>query len=241
VGARRHAREHIVGSPWKSQAPARDALNAAMRSYALVIERTLSSPQRRERAAPTRGGALKERLLQLTLYLTNEVVANIPSATIRHAWYRRALGVELGEGAKVLMHVTFSIRGRPKLGRPGISIGRRSLINQGCWLDGRGGLRIGENVNVSRGTWLLGGDHDIDGTAFDVRYAPMQIGDRAFFGSRAMVLAGLTIGEGAVVAAGALVTKDVAPYAVVAGVPARVVRTRSRDLRYELDYAPLFE
>ena len=56
-----------------------------------------------------------------------------------------------------------------------------------------------------------------------------------------MVLPGVTVGEGAVVAAAALVTKDVAPYAVVAGVPAQVVRTRRRDLHYELAYAPMFE
>jgi acetyltransferase-like isoleucine patch superfamily enzyme len=206
-----------------------------------MIGRSLSRPSALERAGPKASDMLKERLLQLTLYLTNEIVANIPLSTVRHAWYRRALGVELGEGAKVLMHVTFSIRGRPKAGRPGITIGRKSLINQGCWLDGRGGLRIGANVNVSRGTWLLGGDHDVDAPGFGVRYMPMEIGDRAFFGSRALVLAGLTIGEGAVVAAGAVVTKDVPPYAVVAGVPARVVRTRPRDLVYDLDYAPLFE
>ena len=139
------------------------------------------------------------------------------------------------------MHVTFSVRGRPKDGRPGISIGRNSVINQHCWIDGRGGLRIGENVNVSRGVWLLGGDHNIDDPTFTTRFAPTEVGDRSFFGCRAMVLPGVTIGEGAVVAAAALVTKDVAPYAVVAGVPAQVVRTRRRDLHYELAYAPMFE
>ena len=183
----------------------------------------------------------KERLLQLALYLTNDVIANIPSATLRHLWYRRILGIQIAEGAKVFMHVTFSVRGRPKDGRPGISIGRNSVINQHCWIDGRGGLRIGENVNVSRGVWLLGGDHNIDDPTFTTRFAPIEVGDRAFFGCRAMVLPGVTVGEGAVVAAAALVTKDVAPYAVVAGVPAQVVRTRRRDLRYELAYSPMFE
>jgi len=89
--------------------------------------------------------------------------------------------------------------------------------------------------------WLLGGDHNIDDPTFTTRFAPIEVGDRAFFGCRAMVLPGVTVGEGAVVAAAALVTKDVAPYAVVAGVPAQVVRTRRRDLRYELAYSPMFE
>jgi maltose O-acetyltransferase len=64
------------------------------------------------------------------------------------------------------------------------------------------------------------------------------IGDHAWIGYRALVLPGVTIGEGGVVAAGAVVTKDVPPYAIVAGNPARVVGQRTRDLTYELDYRP---
>ena len=58
--------------------------------------------------------------------------------------------------------------------------------------------------------------------------APVTVCDYAWVGSRAMILPGVTVGEGAVVAAGAVVTRDVAPYSVVAGVPARPVGTRSR-------------
>ena len=196
-------------------------------------------PAARER--PRAEAAPRVRLLQLALYLTNEIIANLPSRTLRHLWYRRALGVEIADGAKVFMHVTFSIRGRHALGHPPIRIGRRSLINQGCWIDGRGGLSIGSDVNISRGTWILGGDHDVDDPYLATRFRPVQIGDRVFIGGRAIVCAGVTLGEGAVVAAGAVVTKDVAPYTVVAGVPARPIRSRTRDLRYELSYSPMFE
>ena len=207
-----------------------------------VIGRTLTGSQGRVVELESGAGdTAKDRLLQLALYVTNELVANVPSATLRHSWYRRVLGIEMAEGAKVFMHVTMSVRGRPKADRGGISIGRNSLINQHCWIDGRGGLRIGANVNISRGVWFLGGDHNIDDPAFTTRFAPTEVGDRAFLGCRAQILAGVKIGEGAVVAAGALVTKDVPAYAVVAGVPARVVRTRRRDLHYELTYSPMFE
>lgn len=193
-----------------------------------------------ERAASRTNRGAKAFLLQLALYLTNDVIAHVPFASLRHFWYR-VLGVEIGEGARVLMHVTMSVLGRPREWRPGISIGGHSVINQHCWLDGRGGLRIGENVNVSRGVWLLGGGHDIDDPDLSARFEPIEIGDRVFIGSRALVLGGVVIGEGAVVAAGSVVTDDVPPYAVVAGVPARVIRARSRDLRYQLDYSPAFE
>ena len=63
--------------------------------------------------------------------------------------------------------------------------------------------------------------------------APLTIGDRVWIGSNAIILTGVNIGEGAVVCAGCVVTKDVEPYAVVAGIPARKVNERPRDLRYE--------
>jgi acetyltransferase-like isoleucine patch superfamily enzyme len=208
-----------------------------------TLERTFSPPgvAAVARDGLRSDGGLRVRLLQLALFLTNEVIAILPSRAARHLWYRRVLGVEIAQGAKVFMHVTFSIRGRHAIGGAPIRIGRNTVINQGCWIDGRGGLRIGSNVNISRGAWILGGDHDIDDPYLATRYAPIDIGDRVFVGSRAIIFAGVTLGEGCVVGAGAVVTKDVAPYTVVAGVPARPIRTRSRDLRYELSYSPLFE
>jgi maltose O-acetyltransferase len=62
------------------------------------------------------------------------------------------------------------------------------------------------------------------------------IEDHAWLGTRAMVLPGVTVGRGAVVAAGAVVTKDVPPYTIVGGVPARVIGQRTTDLRYQFDY-----
>jgi maltose O-acetyltransferase len=71
---------------------------------------------------------------------------------------------------------------------------------------------------------------------FAGRTAPVVIEDFAWLGSRAMVLPGVTVGKGAVVAAGAVVTRDVPPYAIVGGVPARVIGERERGLDYAFDY-----
>jgi len=69
----------------------------------------------------------------------------------------------------------------------------------------------------------------------------VTIHDYACIGSRVTILPRVTIGYGAVVASGAVVTKDVAPYAVVGGVPAKFIRERSHDLRYKLGYAKKFQ
>jgi maltose O-acetyltransferase len=77
---------------------------------------------------------------------------------------------------------------------------------------------------------------------FPATYKPIVIGDYAWIGMRATILGGVTIGEGAVVMAGATVTRDVPPYAVVGGVPARVIRYRElQNPSYAFNFHPLFE
>jgi acetyltransferase-like isoleucine patch superfamily enzyme len=68
----------------------------------------------------------------------------------------------------------------------------------------------------------------------------VTVGNYAWLASHCIVLPGVTIGEGAVVAAGAVVATDVAPYTMVGGVPARYIKDRNRDLRYTLGYAKRF-
>ncbi len=178
---------------------------------------------------------------QIVRYLTNAVIAQIPSYRVRHAWYRRILGMEIGERAALRLGLYVHANGRPKRGRPAITVGARTVVGRQCCLDGRGGLRIGSDVSISPGVWLLTDGHDPQDPCFSQTPRPISIGDRAWLSSRALVLPGVEIGEGAVVAAGAVVTKDVPPYTIVAGTPARPVGTRTRELRYHFDYQPIFE
>jgi acetyltransferase-like isoleucine patch superfamily enzyme len=104
-------------------------------------------------------------------------------------------------------------------------------IGEGCWIgaftliDGSGGLRIGRGVDVSCGAQIY--THStakrcVSARAHEsVECEPTTIGDHVFIGANATVLMGTTIGERSVVAAGAVVTADVEPYTIVAGVPAR--------------------
>jgi acetyltransferase-like isoleucine patch superfamily enzyme len=180
--------------------------------------------------------------LALVRYVTNHVVAHIPVYALRHVWYQHLLGMRIGEGSALLMGLYIYVRGRAGANRPGITIGRRSVINQQCCLDGRGGLAIGDNVDISAGVWILTDGHNMHDPYFSETLAPVKIGDHVWIGSRATILPGVTVGEGAVVAAGAVVTHDVEPYAVVAGVPARQIGTRNRCLKPRPRvYKPLLE
>jgi|SRR5882672_5682905 len=175
---------------------------------------------------------------QIVRYITNNLIAHIPWAPARHLWYRHVNGMEIGDGSFVLMGAYLYVGVGRRNGKPDISIGSNTLINRQCCLDGRGGLRIGNNVSISPGVWLLTLQHDMNDPYFADAPGPIEIGDYSWLGTRALVLPGVKIGQGAVIAAGAVVTKDVAPYEVVGGVPARTLSTRSKDLRYELRFRP---
>jgi acetyltransferase-like isoleucine patch superfamily enzyme len=181
--------------------------------------------------------------IQVVNYLTNHVVAHVPSFTLRRLWYRNALGIQLGPHAEVLMGVYVSSFGPRAIRRSNIRIGRNSRINRRCTLDLRGGLTIGDNVSISPEVMFLAASHDINDSRFGNVTRPISIEDHAFIGTRAMILPGVTVGRGAVVTAGSLVSRDVAPMTIVAGVPARRVGTRDPSAAtYELGWElPLFE
>jgi len=184
---------------------------------------------------------LKKIVTAATKYTTNHVIAHIPSHTIRCVWYRRVLGWHIGSNATILMGQQIQVGGLRRRGGK-VAIGRGTVINQGCLLYTTGGLIIGDNVSISSGAWLVTGTHDMNHPLFPASYEPIVIGNHVWIGVRATILAGVTIGEGAVVMAGAVVTRDVPPYAVVGGVPAKLVTQRKlNNPAYELDFCPLFE
>lgn len=176
-------------------------------------------------------------------YLTNYVVSQIPSFSLRHAWYRHVLGVGLGHHAGVHLGCYVWFYGPGQLRRSGVTIGAYSRINRNCCLDARGPLRIGENVSISPEVTILTAFHRVDDPDFRVEERPVVIEDHVWIGTRATILAGVTLGRGCVVSAGAVVTRDVPPLAIVGGVPARPIGTRPASAtEYVLDEPfPLFE
>jgi acetyltransferase-like isoleucine patch superfamily enzyme len=171
-------------------------------------------------------GAVRSFLFRVLNYLTNHVVTHVPSFAFRRLWYRHALGMELGDRTLVHLGCYIWFFGRGKTTRAGARIGNYTWINRRCTLDVRGGLTIGENVSVSPGVSILTASHDIHDPGFKLIIFPVVIEDHVWIGTGATVLPNVTIGRGAVVAAGAVVTADVEPLTIVAGVPAKPIGRR---------------
>lgn len=153
-------------------------------------------------------------------FLLNSIIAHIPSRHLRH-WGLRLMGV--GFGGLYSMYAGFHIR-NPRM----LFIGNGCSIGPKVLLDARKGLTLGSNVVLGYESVIWTLHHDYNDVNFKTVGMPVTIGDFAWICSRSIVLPGVTIGEGAVVAAGAVVTKDVPPYTVVAGVPAKVIGQRER-------------
>ena len=107
-----------------------------------------------------------------------------------------------------------------------IKLGRGVFINAGCKFQDQGGIEIGDGALIGHGVVLATLNHGFDADKrHDLYPRPIKIGANAWIGSNSTVLPGVNIGENAVVAAGSVVTRDVPANAVVAGVPAKVVKT----------------
>jgi acetyltransferase-like isoleucine patch superfamily enzyme len=105
-------------------------------------------------------------------------------------------------------------------------LGHHSVVGDHARLDGRRGITIGNNVDVSSEVKIFTLEHDIESPTFDVKGGPVVIEDWVYIGTAAIILPGVTIGEGAVVCSGAVVTKNVEPWTMVGGVPAKFIKKR---------------
>jgi acetyltransferase-like isoleucine patch superfamily enzyme len=111
-----------------------------------------------------------------------------------------------------------------------ITIGKNVFINSGCHFQDQGGIVIGDNTLIGHNVVLATINHDLNPlNNRKNHYAPINIASNVWIGSNATVLPGVTIGEWAVIAAGAVVTNDVHPYTVVGGVPSKVIKTVEKD------------
>ena len=115
-----------------------------------------------------------------------------------------------------------------------ITIGKDVFINSGCHFQDQGGIEIGDGALIGHNVVLATINHDLNPKEKRKNhYAPIKIGAHVWIGSNATILPGVTIGDYAVVAAGAVVTRDVSAMTVVGGVPARVLKTIQEEERYE--------
>jgi maltose O-acetyltransferase len=178
--------------------------------------------------APVNYKLLAGNLLSFTY---NHLLGRVPSRQIRIA-YLKAYLAEVGAGTSVQMGCRF-LNGRK------VHLGDRNVINFGCLFDGRHyQIRTGCDVSIGPEASILTLGHDPQSPEFSDKGGDVIIGDRVWIAYRAIILPGVTIGEGAVVGAGSVVTKDVEPYSIMAGVPAKIIGKRNTELNYRLIYSP---
>ncbi|MGT0246943.1 MULTISPECIES: acyltransferase [Burkholderia] len=166
-------------------------------------------------------------------YLGNHLFMNYMPYRIRHWFLGRFCQVRIGRDSSIAMGCF--VTGYH------ISIGNNTVVNRYTYLDGRVPLTIGNNVNISHYTLIQTLTHDPQNPDFVCLCKPVVIEDHVWIGARAIISPGVRIGEGAVVGAGSVVTRDVEPYTIVAGNPARFIKERTRDLRYRSRYFPFFD
>ena len=176
---------------------------------------------------------IKSVLGEFRVYICNHIMNKIPSHSVRLGFYQYMMGFELGPKSSIFLGARFDAA-------KGFSLGKNSVVNENCRIDTRGGVCVGNNVSISADVVILTADHDLENFYQCSRDGRVQIFDYVFVGTRAMILPGVTLNEGCVIAAGAIVTRDVAAYTVVAGVPAKKINERSGILCYNTIYRRWF-
>ncbi|KKQ25261.1 MAG: Acetyltransferase [Candidatus Woesebacteria bacterium GW2011_GWA1_37_8] len=173
-------------------------------------------------------------LVDFELFLIHMTSLHVPFYAIRKLIFSLA-GVKIGKGSVIHMGCKF-------FNPSGITIGDDTIVGDSAFLDGRASLTIGDHVDIASQVMIYNSEHDLESENFSAREEQVEIGDYVFIGPRAIILPGVNVGKGAVIAAGAVVVKDVDTFSIVGGIPAKDIGNRKNvDLKYKLGRARLFQ
>jgi acetyltransferase-like isoleucine patch superfamily enzyme len=170
---------------------------------------------------------LKKLKYRLKLYILRIAKHIIFSNTLRMFFYKKIIGIPIGK--KSIIWAGNKINEASNL-----KIGNNVIIGPANVFLIRGGLVIGNNVNLSGFSFFISQEHDVNDPYSHTKLSPIVIKDNAWIATNSTILPGVTIGEGSVVAAGSVVTKNVPPYSVVAGNPAKEIKKRNKTIKYVL-------
>ncbi|MEK7070489.1 MAG: acyltransferase [Patescibacteria group bacterium] len=177
-------------------------------------------------------GRASNVILEFFLFIVR-LLGFVPSHILRKLIFKSA-GVKIGRGSTIHSGAVF-------YDTRGIEIGEDTIIGENSVLDGRDLLKIGSHTALASEVMIYNCQHDVHDPQFSPVSKPVIIGDYVFVGPRAIILPGVKVGDGAVIAAGAVVTNDVESYQIVAGIPAKVIGERkAKDLKYKLGRPRLF-
>ncbi len=178
-------------------------------------------------------GVYLGRMIASVIRINLLIIAYIPSHIFRNFLYKNIFHMNIGKN--VVIYYGAEIRAPWN-----IHIGEGTVIGDKAILDGRSGIKIGKNVNFSTGVWIWTNQHKVNDISFGIEGKPVIIEDRVWLSNRTIILPGVTVGEGAVVAAGAVVTKSVEPFVIAGGVPARKIGEREKQIGYLFHGSHLF-
>lgn len=176
---------------------------------------------------------MKRVMISIYEYVWATLISSLPSHTLRY-FYIKLLNPSVRPSSTILMNVRFK-------GVKNITFDQNQVINQHATLDGRGGLVIGKNVDIAERAVIWSMSHDPNSDSHTTIKLKTIISDYAWIGADSIVLAGVCVGEGAVVGAGSVVTRDVAPLSIVAGNPAKVIGMRGGVPTFELTHRPFLK
>lgn len=176
---------------------------------------------------------LRNLYVGLEMYLV-ALVGYIPLHFMRNFLYRIVFGIKMGKQTSIHWRARF--RSPRKL-----IVGNNCVVGELVQLDARSGISIGDNVNIGGEVAIFTLEHDPDDPYFGTKGGPVILEDYVWIGSRVTILPNITIGKGAVIATGAVVTKNVPSYQIFGGIPAKFIRKRNRDLRYSLNFKLPFQ
>lgn len=165
-------------------------------------------------------GRLRHYLLRLNKHI-------FFSNSLRMFIYKIIIGIPVGKDSIIWAGNRFNDVTKFK-------IGANVIIGPGNVFLIRGGLIIGNNVNLSGFSFYISQGHDVDDPFGHTKLDPIIIDDNVWIATNSTIMPGVHVGKGAVVAAGSVVTKNVLPYSVVAGNPAKEIKKRSKDIKYLL-------
>ncbi|TFF34736.1 acyltransferase [Mucilaginibacter psychrotolerans] len=142
----------------------------------------------------------------------------------------------IGDNCRIWSHMGITLISAGP--RATIEIGQNTFINTGANISSRNHIKIGKNCHIANEVIIMDDDfHDVSSHTQNSGSDAIIIGDNVWLATRCIILKGVSIGEGAVVAAGAVVTKDVPPYTLVGGVPAKHIRA----IHTNKDVAPSYQ
>ena len=168
-----------------------------------------------------------KRILIVSFRFITYLIMSLPFNFMRVSYLR--IFMKIGKGSFIGRNVDIRFPFN-------IEIGEHTVINKNCVLDSRGALlHIGNNVDIAQETniWTL--EHNVDDENHGTISAPVFIDDYVWVASRCTILPGITISKGAVLACGAVVTKNVNSFEIVGGIPAKKIGIRNNNCSYVLE------